>query len=59
MIARIKDERASREKLDLERKRLQAKKQALISENKKRGDELVTSEKSIEKISNDIKGMFR
>lgn len=54
MIARLKDEKLKREALEQERKKLLAKKQALVSENKRSKEDLEKSAKSVESILNQV-----
>ncbi|KAK6354270.1 hypothetical protein TWF730_008683 [Orbilia blumenaviensis] len=50
MKLRLADERAVREELEAQRKQLIAKKQALISENKKRKDDLASLDEHLKKF---------
>lgn len=51
MIARLTNEKNEREKLEKQRKELLTKKQALIAENKKRKDDLVSLDEQLKKFS--------
>ena len=51
MIARLNNEKVVREELEKQRKDLLAKKQALISENKKRKDDLASLDEQLKKFS--------
>lgn len=55
MIARLRHEKAVREQLEAERKQLLSKKQALMTEIKKRKDDLSRTGKAIERISGDFR----
>jgi len=50
MIARLHNEKAVREDLERQRKELSAKKQTLISENKKRKDDLASLDEQLKKF---------
>ncbi|KAK6334801.1 hypothetical protein TWF718_010246 [Orbilia javanica] len=50
MKLRLADERAVREELEIQRKQLIAKKQALIAENKKRKDDLASLDEHLKKF---------
>ncbi|KAK3903082.1 Fms-interacting protein-domain-containing protein [Staphylotrichum tortipilum] len=50
MVARINHERAEREALEQQRLELQKRKQKLITENKKRSDDLANLDKDLEKF---------
>lgn len=50
MIARIEDERAEREALELQRQELLKRKQKLIAENKKRREDLANLDNDLEKF---------
>ncbi|RPA83372.1 hypothetical protein BJ508DRAFT_375149 [Ascobolus immersus RN42] len=57
MIARLRHEKTAREQLEVERKQLLQKKQALVTEIKKRKDDLSRTGKAIEKISADFRAL--
>lgn len=50
MVARINQERAERETLEQQRVELQKRKQKLITENKRRRDDLANLDKDLEKF---------
>lgn len=50
MIARIEDERAEREALEQQRQELLKRKQKLITENKKRREDLANLDNDLEKF---------
>jgi THO complex subunit 5 len=57
MLARLRHEKAVREQLEAERKQLLQKKQALVTEIKKRKDDLSRTGKAIERISGDFRAL--